>query len=202
MDSLEVAFDISFVDHVNAITGALVVIASYIFGEHWMLFAAFLILNLLDYITGLAKSKVLKIENSKAGLNGILKKFGYWVILAIAFILAPIFNELGGILGFDVSGLSPFIGFMVLAMLIVNEFRSILENLVECGINVPTALVKGLKVFEDVTNSATEHIFDGELDIDKHSQEHYHVQLDTSLEELEKRDSVTLHIRTISDEEE
>lgn len=202
MDNLDVAFDISFVDHVNAITGALVVIASYIFGEHWMLFAAFLILNLLDYITGLAKSKVLKIENSKAGLNGILKKFGYWVILAIAFILAPIFNELGEILGFDVTALSPFIGFMVLAMLIVNEFRSILENLVECGIAVPTALVKGLKVFEDVTNTATEHIFDGEMDIDKHAEEHYHVQLDTSLEELEKRDSVTLHIRTISDEEE
>lgn len=202
MNTLDVAFDISFIDHVNAIVGALVVIASYIFGEHWMLFAAFLILNILDYITGLAKSRILKTENSKAGLNGILKKFGYWIILAIAFILAPIFNELGEILGFDVSTLSPFIGFMVLAMLIVNEFRSILENLVQCGIAVPTALVKGLKVFEDVANSATEHMFDGELDIDRHDREHYHVQLDTSLEELERRDSVTLHIRTISDEEE
>lgn len=202
MNTFDVTFDISFIDHVNAIVGALVVIASYIFGEHWMLFAAFLILNILDYITGLAKSKILKTENSKAGLNGILKKFGYWIILAIAFILAPIFNELGEILGFDVSALSPFIGFMVLAMLIVNEFRSILENLVECGIAVPTALVKGLKVFEDVANSATEHMFDGELDIDKHAEEHYHVQIDTSLEELEKRDSVTLHIRTIGDEEE
>lgn len=202
MDTLDIAFDISFIDHVNAITGALVVIASYIFGEHWMLFAAFLILNLLDYITGLAKSKILKTENSKAGLNGILKKFGYWIILAVAFILAPIFNELGEILGFDVRALSPFIGFMVLAMLIVNEFRSILENLVQCGIAVPTALVKGLKVFEDVANSATEHMFDGELDIDRHDREHYRVQLDTSLEELENRDSVTLHIRTISDEEE
>lgn len=202
MNTLDVAFDISFVDHVNAIVGALVVIASYIFGEHWMLFAAFLILNLLDYITGLAKSKLHKTENSKAGLNGILKKFGYWVILAISFILAPIFNELGEILGFDVAALSPFIGFMVLAMLIVNEFRSILENLVECGIAVPNALVKGLQVFENVANTATEHVFDGELDIDKRSEERYHVQLDTSLEELEKRDCVTLHIRTISDEEE
>lgn len=40
------------------------------------------------------------------------------------------------------------IGWWVLAMLIVNEARSILENLVEMGYKVPEMLIKGLAVTE------------------------------------------------------
>ena len=38
------------------------------------------------------------------------------------------------------------IGWFTLAMLLVNEARSILENLVECGYNIPDFLIKGLAV--------------------------------------------------------
>lgn len=193
--------DVSFVDKVNTITGALVVIASYIFGEHWTLFGAFLLLNVLDYFTGLTKSKILKNESSSAGLKGILKKFGYWCLLVVAFIMSPILNEIGAAIGIDIKIFTPFIGYMVLAMLIVNEFRSVLENLVECGINVPTVLVKGLAVFEKKVNDAQDFMFDGHIDVDKKSDSKYSVKLDTPVGELEKRDTVTLKIRTISDDE-
>jgi phage-related holin len=37
-------------------------------------------------------------------------------------------------------------GWLTLAMYIVNELRSILENLVEIGVDVPEVLIKGLDV--------------------------------------------------------
>ncbi|RGH96763.1 holin, partial [Coprobacillus sp. AM26-5AC] len=39
-----------------------------------------------------------------------------------------------------------FLGWYVLASLIINEYRSILENLVEAGCDVPQVLIKGLEV--------------------------------------------------------
>lgn len=44
------------------------------------------------------------------------------------------------------------IGWFTLAMLLVNEARSILENLVECGYNVPEFLIKGLAVAQKLLN--------------------------------------------------
>ncbi|MBT9812910.1 holin, partial [Enterocloster citroniae] len=40
----------------------------------------------------------------------------------------------------------------------VNEIRSILENLVECGYNVPAFLIKGLAVTEKLINAETEKV--------------------------------------------
>lgn len=48
-----------------------------IFGVEWILFAGYLILNVLDYITGTIKAKVKKVENSNKGLIGIVKKVCY-----------------------------------------------------------------------------------------------------------------------------
>ena len=39
---------------------------------------------------------------------------------------------------------------------VFNEVRSIIENLVELGYNVPTVLIKGLAVTEKLINQATE----------------------------------------------
>ena len=41
------------------------------------------------------------------------------------------------------------IGYFTLATMFINELRSIIENLIESGINVPTILTKGLSVIED-----------------------------------------------------
>lgn len=46
-----------------------------IFGIEWIFFIGYLILNLVDYLTGTIKAKIKKVENSNKGLIGILKKF-------------------------------------------------------------------------------------------------------------------------------
>lgn len=191
--------DFSFIDETNTVLGAIVVVLDYIFGDHWLLFLAFLFFNILDYITGIAKSKVLKTESSTGGLLGILKKFSYWVILMMAFLMSPVFNELGEVIGADISWFTPVIGYMILAMLIMNEFRSVLENLYTCGVDVPPLLMNGLAVFEKAATDVQTKLFDGVLNVHgEHLEDNkYTVQIDMTNQELKDKDTVVLKINTI-----
>ena len=139
------------IDGYNAVVGTAVAVFSYILGEHWILFVAFLLLNFADWVTGWMKSRMAGKENSVKGLQGILKKIGYWVMIAVAFGCSVIFIEIGRVIGIDL-GITTLLGWFVLASLIINEIRSILENFVEAGFNVPTILVKGLEVADRVVN--------------------------------------------------
>ena len=89
------------IDTYNAIVGAAVAVLSYIFGEHWILFALFLAFNIADWITGWMKSRLAHKENSKAGWKGVLKKLGYWIMIAVAFGASAVFVEIGRTLGIN-----------------------------------------------------------------------------------------------------
>ena len=139
------------IDTYNAILGAAVAVLSYTLGEHWFLFVLFLLLNVIDWGTGWMKSRINNVENSKAGLKGVLKKLGYWLMIMVAFGASAAFVEVGKIINLDL-GVTTLLGWFVLASLLVNEARSICENLVEMGVNVPTILVKGLQAANRVVN--------------------------------------------------
>ena len=141
----------AIIDGYNAIAGAIVAVLSYILGEHWILFAAFLLLNVADWITGWMKSKMANKENSVRGWKGVLKKLGYWLMIMVAFGASAIFIEIGKAIGVDL-GITTLLGWFVLASLLINEIRSILENFVEAGFNVPIILIKGLEVADKVVN--------------------------------------------------
>lgn len=132
-------------ERINLIWGGAVALLSMVFGEYWFLFLAFALLNIVDYVTGWVKARYFGIENSVKGLRGILKKLGYWIVIGIAFFVADAFIGLGKKVGFDL-GLSLFIGWFTLATFIINEIRSVLENLVRIGVEIPEWLVKGLEV--------------------------------------------------------
>ena len=137
-----------FLNIYNALNGMLVTLLMSIFGDYWYIFVAFMIFNMFDWMTGWYKSRKSRTESSLVGLQGILKKLGYWVIIAVAFLVASVFVHMGDdILHVDLNFLM-MVGWFTLACLMVNEVRSILENLVECGCNVPMALIKGLAVTE------------------------------------------------------
>ena len=139
------------IDTYNAMVGAAVAVLSYILGEHWFLFVLFLLLNAIDWGTGWMKSRINNVENSKAGLKGVLKKLGYWLMIMVSFGASAAFVEVGKIINLDL-GVTTLLGWFVLASLLVNEARSICENLVEMGVNVPTILVKGLQAANRVVN--------------------------------------------------
>ena len=111
-----------------------------------------MLLNVLDWLTGWYKARVKKEANSKSGMKGIVKKVGYCVILLIAFLIPYMFQRLGkDLLGVDLGYLSA-LGWFTLANLLINEIRSILENLVACGYRVPEILKRGLEITEKVIN--------------------------------------------------
>lgn len=143
------------IDEYNAVVGAVVAVLSYILGEHWILFVAFLALNLADWITGWMKSRLSGKENSEKGWKGILKKLGYWIMIMVAFGASAVFVEIGNTIGIDL-GITTLLGWFVLASLLINEIRSIIENFVEAGFNVPAILIKGLEVADKMVNQESD----------------------------------------------
>ena len=133
------------IDKINLLWGAAVVLFSYILGEHWYLFVAFLGLNVVDYITGIIKARMSHTENSNKGMRGIVKKVGYWIVIGIAFFISVAFGEMGSVIGIDLSFTQLF-GWFTLATFLINEIRSIFENLVKMGVYVPEFLTRGLEV--------------------------------------------------------
>ena len=151
----------AFIDKYNMIVGAVVAILSYILGEHWLLFVAFLALNVADWLTGWMKSRLAGKENSVAGWKGVLKKLGYWLMVMVSFGASAVFIEIGKVIGINL-GITTLLGWFVLASLIINEIRSILENFVEAGYNAPKILVNGLEVADKVVNKDNDTDSEGE----------------------------------------
>ena len=139
------------IDTYNAIVGGIVAVLSYIFGEHWILFALLLAFNVADWITGWMKSRIAGKENSQAGWKGVLKKLGYWLMIMVSFGASAVFIEVGKVLSIDLQ-VTVLLGWFVLASLLVNEIRSICENFVEAGFDVPEILIKGLEVADQAIN--------------------------------------------------
>lgn len=142
---------LKFLDWYNTAAGMSITVLTALFGQFWFLFALFLLFNVIDWLTGWYKARELKQESSMVGLKGLLKKLGYWVIIIVAFAMPLALVSIGTIIGIDLSFLE-LIGWFVLASLMINELRSILENLVEAGYDVPTILTKGLAVTEKLLN--------------------------------------------------
>ncbi len=149
------------IDTYNAIVGAAVAVLSYIFGEHWILFALFLAFNVADWITGWMKSRLAHKEKLQGRLEGSPEKTGLldhdcgslWSICSVCRDWKT--------LGVDL-GITTLLGFFVLVSLLVNEIRSICENLVEMGVDVPKILIKGLEVADKAINERWGRYYEGE----------------------------------------
>lgn len=128
---------------ISCITGIL----SAILGDFWFLFVFLLGLNIIDYTTGILKARYLKIESSRRAMKGFIKKFLIWCLVAMGFGLGIAFEMIGEVIGINLH-IMLAIGWFILAHCIINEFRSILENIVELdkGYLVPSWLIKGLEV--------------------------------------------------------
>lgn len=71
-------------------------------------------------------------------------------MIAVAFLTGEVFVRLGeDILHINLSFMM-MVGWFTLACLLVNEIRSILENLVACGCHVPEILIQGLAMTEKI----------------------------------------------------
>lgn len=177
------------IDKINAIYAAIVLVLTYILGEHWFLFVFFFGANIVDYVTGCIKSRINGKSNSKKGASGALKKLGYWLMILLGFGMSAVFIEIGKTINVDLSFTS-IIGYFVLTTLIINEIRSIIENFVEAGYNVPVILVKGL----EIANKA----IDGKLKIDIETGD---VSADIPADWAKDQKKVTLEVEQVRKKE-
>lgn len=151
---------------IGGILSTISVVFSSIFNIEWILFLGYLILNFFDYLTGTIKSKVTKIENSTKGAIGILKKICYWILLGITFFISFLLAQMGEKINVNLEFVM-FFGWFTLASLIINESRSIIENLIEIGIDVPSFLKKGLEIYNNKIEKVVDTIIEEKDEIKK-----------------------------------
>ena len=128
-------------------------ILTSVFGIEWVLFAGYLLLNIIDYFTGTIKAKINNIESSNKGLIGVIKKICYWFLIGLSFFIPYLLMLLGTKLNINLNFIMLF-GWFTLACLIINETRSIVENLIEIGIKVPKFLKIGLEEYQKILDNA------------------------------------------------
>ena len=90
---------------------------------------ALLLFSLLDWLTGLFSSFVLKTTSSKIGMTGILRKILLYLSIVAIAIASYIFRI-------------EWLVHMFKMFFIANEIISILENLTASGINLPQGLLE------------------------------------------------------------
>ncbi|MFC4401775.1 phage holin family protein [Gracilibacillus xinjiangensis] len=105
-----------------------------------------LLLMLLDVITGLAKAWENDNLWSRKSLFGFARKILVLVVIILANVVDQILN------------LSGAVTYATVLFYIANEGLSIIENLAEVGVLVPSNLVKKLKNINEESTSVSDEI--------------------------------------------
>ena len=120
--------------------------------------------NIIDYVTGLVASNYREESiTSHKSLKGIAKKVCMWLLVVVGALVDQLLLYTGQTVGIAL----PFtfmIACVVAVWLICNEIISILENMVDIGVELPpflAPLVKNIK--KQVEDKAT--IKDGDTDV-------------------------------------
>lgn len=109
--------------------------------------------NVIDYITGLmaaAHRADGKISSYKS-IRGITKKIAMWILVVVGAIIDCLIKYAADTLGYQL----PFaflIACVVAVWIVCNELISIIENLIDIGISIPTfllPLVKNIKSYTE-----------------------------------------------------
>lgn len=124
----------------NFVTGTLATTLVYFLGGWDVSLQVLILVVVLDYITGLCKAIYNKKINSAVGAKGIVKKVGYFVVVAVAVLVDRIAGNTGAIRT------------LVIYFFVANEGISILENWGGMGLNLPQKLVDTLEQLRSNNN--------------------------------------------------
>ena len=93
-----------------------------------------------DYISGMTAAYISAELSSKRGIQGIVKKLSYMVMVAVAMGVDWLIHSGLGAFNINVD-CDMWVGLIVTAWLIINEMISILENLSRIGVPMPSFLI-------------------------------------------------------------
>lgn len=104
----------------------------YILGGWDVALMSIVIVVIIDYITGVASAFYNKKVSSRQGLKGIIKKFCYFLIVALAVVID------------NLMGQSGVIRTLVIYFFVANDGISIIENMAEMDVKLPKKLIDAL----------------------------------------------------------
>ena len=125
---------------INFITSTLATTLVYFLGGWDIALQILVVVVVLDYITGVCKAIYNKKMNSTVGLKGIMKKVGYFIVVAVAVVLDRITGGTGAIRT------------LVIYFFVANEGISILENWGGMGLPLPQKLMDTLEQLKSENN--------------------------------------------------
>ena len=125
---------------INLILGTFCSGVTYFLGGWDFALQTLLLVMALDYITGVCKAIKQKKLNSKTGFTGILKKFGYLIIVALAVVIDHLAGNTGAVRT------------LVIYFFVANDGLSILENWGAMGLPLPPKLFQLFQKFKHDTN--------------------------------------------------
>ena len=112
--------------------------------------------NLIDYITGLLAAKYRdEAVSSYKGIRGIVKKVCMWLLIGVGWMMDTLLKYTVTTVGLTIE--LPFIVATVVAVwLICNELISILENMIDIGVNIPPFLMPLVKRIKNQVEEKTD----------------------------------------------
>lgn len=125
---------------ISFITGTLATGLVYFLGGWDISLQILIVVVVLDYITGVCQAIYNKKLNSMVGLKGIVKKVGYFIIVAVAVMLDRIAGNTGAIRT------------LVIYFFVANEGISIIENWGRMGLPLPQKLIDTLEQLKNDNN--------------------------------------------------
>ncbi len=112
--------------------------------------------NVIDYFTGLAAARYREENiNSYKGIRGIIKKVCMWLLVLVGAWVDVLINYAIECAGIELS--FPFVVATVVAVwLVVNEIISILENMIDIGVDMPPFLLPIVRYIKKQTEAKVE----------------------------------------------
>lgn len=118
---------------INEIFSVILTTIIYLLGGLDIALKSLLIVIIIDYLTGVASAIYSKKLSSAIGFKGIIKKFCYLLIVALSVVID------------NLTGQSGVIRTLVIYFLVSNDGISIIENMAELNIKLPSKLIEVLE---------------------------------------------------------
>lgn len=118
---------------ISFITGTLATALVYFLGGWDIALQLLITVVVLDYMTGLLKAIYNKKVNSTISFKGIVKKIGYFILVALAVLLD------------NITGGTGAIRTLVIYFFVANEGISIVENWGAMGLPLPQKVIDTLE---------------------------------------------------------
>lgn len=143
------------INTIKAIVTGVAAFLSALLGVLYIPVLLMILCNIIDYATGLmaAKNRPDGGISSYRSIKGIKKKVSMWLLVVVGAILDQLLLYASQTIGIKIP-VTFLIACIVAIWIICNEIISILENMIDIGIQIPSFLLPLVKNIK----SQTEHI--------------------------------------------